>query len=91
MAHTDRSATRKRCPSFSSSAITQSVTQGMPSRTIRALICFNRRIYRIRTFRIQTVHHSADQLQLVLQTKINEIGVNENTVRWDEGRVVCQE
>lgn len=44
-----------------------------------------------RTFRIQAIHHSTDQLELVLQAEVDEVCIYEHTVRWNKGIVVLQE
>lgn len=43
-----------------------------------------------RTFCEKTVHHSTDKFQLVLQAKVNEVGINEDSVWRYEGSVVCK-
>ena len=43
------------------------------------------------TLRIQTIHHAADQLQLVLQAKVDEVGINQHAVRRYESGVVLEE
>lgn len=43
------------------------------------------------TFCIETVHHTANEFQLVLKAEIDKIGINEDTIRWHEGGVVCEE
>ncbi len=43
------------------------------------------------TFGVEAVHHSTDELQLVLQGKVDEIGVDKNAVRWCERCIVCKE
>lgn len=82
-----RSATRYRCPSFSNSAITQSVTQGMPAGNVKER---RRQSMHTLTFGVEAVHHPADQLQLVLQAEINEVGINKNTVWRYKSIVVLQ-
>ena len=42
-------------------------------------------------FRVQAVHHRAQQLQLVLHRVAEEVGVDEDRIRRDEGRVVLVE
>lgn len=84
---TDRSATRNLGPSFSSSAMTQSVTQGMP-----VWFCQDgggERTGYGHTFRVETVHHPTDEFQLVLQGEVYEIGIDEDAVRRCESCVVC--
>lgn len=84
-------------PSFSSSARTQSVMQGMPVH-IYYIITWKRgergegeREGEGRTFSIETVHHAAHELELVLQTEVDEVGVDEDAVGRDERGVVCEE
>ncbi len=43
------------------------------------------------TFCVQAVHHPADELQLVLQAKVDKVRVNEDLVRRCESCVVCEE
>lgn len=43
------------------------------------------------TFGVETVHHAAHELELVLQTEVDEVGVDEDAVWRDEGGVVCEE
>lgn len=44
-----------------------------------------------RTFRIEAVHHALNQLDLVLQAKVDEVGIHEHTVRRSQRRVVLEE
>jgi hypothetical protein len=48
----------------------------------------NRR--RLLTFCIQTIHHATDQLQLILDTEVDEVGINKHTVWRNKSRVVRQ-
>lgn len=43
------------------------------------------------TFGIQTIHHTTDKLQLILKAKVYEVGVDKDSVWWDEGRVMRKE
>ena len=43
------------------------------------------------TFGIQTIHHTTDKLQLILKAKVYEVGVDKDSVWWDEGRVMGKE
>ena len=43
------------------------------------------------TFCIETIHHAADELQLILQAEVDEVGVYEDTIWGHKGRVVLQE
>ena len=61
-----RRATRYRCPSFSSSAMTQSVIHGIPlMRAINTIMLDIDRSLQL-TFGVETVHHSTDKFQLIL-------------------------
>lgn len=42
-------------------------------------------------FCVKTVHHGADKLQLVLQTEVDEVGINKDAVWGYQGGVVRQE
>lgn len=44
-----------------------------------------------RTFCEQTIHHSTDKFQLVLQAKVDEVGIDKDSVWRYEGCVVCKE
>jgi hypothetical protein len=44
-----------------------------------------------RTFRKKAVHHATDKFEFVLQTEIDEVGINQDTVRRDKGGVMGQE
>ena len=46
---------------------------------------------RTRTLRVQTVHHGLDQLKLILNGKVDEVGVDDDVVRWTERSVVLEE
>ena len=43
------------------------------------------------TFGIQTIHHTTDKPQLILKAKVYEVGVDKDSVWWDEGRVMRKE
>ena len=43
------------------------------------------------TLCIEAVHHTADELELVLQAEVDEIRVNENTIWRYEGVIVLKE
>jgi hypothetical protein len=43
------------------------------------------------TFRIQAIHHPLDQLDLVLQAKVDEIGIDQHTIRRTKRSVVTEE
>ena len=43
------------------------------------------------TFGEEAVHHAADELELVLEGKVDEVGINEDTVWRYKGVVVLQE
>jgi hypothetical protein len=43
------------------------------------------------TLGIQAVHHTTDELQLILEAKVDEVGINKNSVGWNKGRVVSEE
>ena len=45
---------------------------------------------RLLTFCIQTIHHATNQFQLILETEVDEVGINEYTVWWNKSRVVRQ-
>lgn len=42
------------------------------------------------TFGVKAIHHARYEFQLVLQTEIDEVGINENFVRWTESGIVRQ-
>ncbi len=42
------------------------------------------------TFRIQTIHHTLNQLQLILDRKVDEIRIHQNTVRRRQSGVVLE-
>ena len=43
------------------------------------------------TFCVKTIHHTADKLQLVLETKVDEVRIDEHSVWGHEGGVVLKE
>jgi hypothetical protein len=90
-----RSATRYRCPNFSSSAMTQSVTQGIPWtwRRGKKIVSGHSILWiclRKLTFCIQAIHHTAHQLQFVLKTKVDKICIDKNAVWRNKCGVVCE-
>lgn len=46
---------------------------------------------RLLTFCVQTVHHAADKLELILEAEVDEIGVDKNSVWRNKGGVVLKE
>jgi hypothetical protein len=69
--------------------MTQSVTHGIPEpQSTSARLRTELGIF---TFREETVHHSADELQFVLKAKVYEVRINENAVRRDQRIVMLQE
>ena len=86
---TDRRAMRYFGPSFSNSAMTQSVTHGMPN--LGRVRLHSTRAKVGQTFRIEAIHHATNQLQLVLETKVDKVGVDEDPIRWSECGIVGQE
>lgn len=45
----------------------------------------------VRTFGVETVHHSANEFKLILQTEVDEVGVDEDAVWWTKGSIMRQE
>lgn len=43
------------------------------------------------TFCVKTVHHALHDIQLVLNGEVDEVGVNENVVRWSQLCVILEE
>ena len=43
------------------------------------------------TFGVQAVHHPANELQLILQAEVDEVGIDENAVGGHERSVVREE
>ena len=54
-------------------------------------LCFEADQGKRLTFSKQTIHHAANELQLVLQTEIDEVRVDEYAVRRNEGVIMLQE
>lgn len=71
--------------------MTQSVTHGMPKGESKCLVRKRGRAVSLLTFGEQAVHHAADELEFVLKRKVDEVGIDENTVWRYKGVVVLQE
>jgi hypothetical protein len=94
---TDLSAIRYRGPSFSNSANTQSVIVGIPTennadRRVSFLFLFPMRLVLLSicrsvgpclglTLRHQTIHHPLDQLDLVLERKVDKVCIYQYAIR----------
>jgi hypothetical protein len=86
-------------PSFSNSASTQSEMVGIPthcqlipSRSRSSVESEPDSIwYRQLTLRHQAVHHPLDELDLVLDGKVDKVGIHQDAVRWAEVGIVRKE
>ena len=61
----------------------------MPGRMVSA--CTKKLGKLLRTFGIQTIHHPAGELQLILQAEVDEICVYEDSIWWYKFCVVGKE
>lgn len=43
------------------------------------------------TFSVQAVHHTLDEFHTILQTEVDEVGVDEDSVRWCKSGIVGEE
>lgn len=43
------------------------------------------------TLGVQGIHHTLDHIHPVLEREVDEIGIDDNTIRWYEGLIVGQE
>ena len=87
------SATLNFDPSFSSSAITQSVIQGTPGRKQDVNLKYGNGKVRMEllTLSIEAVHHALSDVQLVLDGKIDEVGINQDVIWRTQLCVVLEE
>lgn len=46
---------------------------------------------RERTFGVEAIHHATNQLKLVLQAEVYEVGVDKNAVGWYKSSVMGEE
>jgi hypothetical protein len=67
--------------------MTQSVTHGIPATALR----HPNAMLETPTFGIQAVHHTTNELQLVLKAKVDEVGIDKNSVWWNKGRIMGKE
>jgi len=67
-------------------------TQGNPVSVAQLLKLSHNAVRNTRdTLGVEAVHHAADEVELVLQAEVDEIGVDENAIGRYQGGIVCEE